>query len=181
MPEAARRLEAEAASIIGHLATHLDNLSSSDKWQATGNRQQYQQQQQRAETTRAMVPTPWCLITSICNAETCVRFDSLMRNKIDWLTATTMEPQPEFGVRVEVPSSGSSADITQFETTQANTRDWRPRDVGCGSGCCCYINDVCLPASANEDVAWGHATSSGQPVSVRDRSRCARTIDWRAW
>lgn len=44
-------------------------------------------------------------------AETCVRFDSLMRNKIDWLTATTMEPQPELESESKCPPTSGFAPV----------------------------------------------------------------------
>lgn len=82
-----------------------------------------------------------------------------MRNKIDWLTATTMEPQPELESESESPPVGCPRRVGLVQTLR-NLRQLKqtleidaPGMLDVARVAAATLMAFCLPASANEDVA----------------------------
>lgn len=87
-------------------------------------------------------------------AETCARFDSLMRNKIDWLTATTMEPQPELESESKCPRRvGLVQTLRNLRQLKQTLEIDAPGMLDVARVAAATLMTFCLPASANEDVA----------------------------
>lgn len=173
MPEAAWRLEAQAASIIGHLASHLDNLSSSDKWQATGNSTNQPEPCPHVPFIASSLPSGRRDMCTIWQFD--AQQDRLAYSDDDGTAA-------RIWVRVEVPRQWVCPRRVGLVQTLRNLRQLKqtleidaPGMLDVARVAAATLMTFCLPASANEDVAWGHATSSGQSTLGIGQGVTART------